>query len=124
VGISIGATRLFSRLLELAKPGVIAAISDVLITAVEPELAHACNAMAAELRAAGLNVEVYSDDRPADKKNKQVGKYLDRAGIPIAIFYGARDRDAGVVQLRDQRAGATQHTVPRGELAARVKALR
>ncbi len=125
VGISIGATRLYSRLLELAKQTEGAAIphvSDVLVAALEPELALAANAMAAELRAAGWNVEVYTDDHK--KKIERAGKYLDRAGIPFAILYGTRDRDAGVVSVRDRRSGtATVHTLPRAELVAGLKAL-
>ena len=55
--------------------------------------------IAAELRAAGLNVEVYGGD---DKLGKQF-KYADRAGVPLAILYGSREHDAGVVKIKDLR---------------------
>jgi histidyl-tRNA synthetase len=122
VGISIGATRLFSQLLDM---NLIAAartaVAHVLVLAVEPTLAADCAGMAAELRAAGLNVEVYGGD---DKLGKQL-KYADRSGIPLAVLYGSRERDAGLVKLKDLRADAAskEHDVPRGELAARVRQL-
>jgi histidyl-tRNA synthetase len=122
VGISIGATRLFSQLLEL---GLIAAtrtaVAHVLVLAVEPALAADCARIAAELRAAGLNVEVYGGD---DKLGKQL-KYADRSGIPLAVLYGSREKEAGLVKLKDLRATAAtkEHDVPRGELAARVQQL-
>ena len=78
--------------------------------------------IAAELRAAGLNVEVYGGD---DKLGKQF-KYADRAGVPLAILYGSRERDAGKVKLKDMRVSAEaskELEVPRGELVTQVKAL-
>jgi histidyl-tRNA synthetase len=122
VGISIGATRLFSQLLKMKLIGAArTAVAHVLVLAVEPTLAAECAGMAAELRAAGLNVEVYGGD---DKLGKQL-KYADRSGIPLAVLYGSRERDAGLVKLKDLRAGAAtrEHDVPRGELAARVQQL-
>jgi histidyl-tRNA synthetase len=122
VGISIGATRLFSQLLEL---GLIdaarTAVGHVLVLAVDPALAAECARIAAELRAAGLNVEVYGGD---DKLGKQL-KYADRTGIPFAVLYGSREKDAGLVKLKDLRATVAikEHDVPRGELAARIQQL-
>src|SRR4051812_8880848 len=98
VGISIGATRLFSQLLDMNLIGAArAAVAHVLVLAVEPTLAAECARIAAELRAAGLNVEVYGGD---DKLGKQL-KYADRAGIPIAVIYGSREQDTGLVKLKD-----------------------
>lgn len=123
VGISIGATRLFSQLVEL---GLVAttekATAQALVLHVERDLALEYARIAAELRAAGLNVEVYGGD---DKLGKQF-KYADRAGVPLAILYGSRERDAGKVKLKDMRASAeaaVEIEVPRGELVTRVKAL-
>jgi histidyl-tRNA synthetase len=119
VGLSIGATRLFSQLVELkvlAAEG--RAIADACVLRVEPTLADDYARIAAELRAAGLNVEVYGGD---DKLGKQL-KYVDRARVPLAILYGSRERDAGIVKVKDLGA-ASEHDVPRGELADRVRLL-
>jgi histidyl-tRNA synthetase len=122
VGISIGATRLFYQLQEMNLIGAArAAVAHVLVLAVEPALSAECARMAAELRDAGLNVEVYGGD---DKLGKQL-KYADRSKIPLALLYGPREKDAGIVKLKDLREAAVtkEHDVPRSDLALRVKQL-
>jgi histidyl-tRNA synthetase len=124
VGISIGATRLFSQLLEMGILGAAdRATARALVLHVEKDLALEYARIAAELRGAGLNVEVYGGD---DKLGKQF-KYADRAGVPLAILYGGRERDAGIVKIKDLRnpdpATNKEIEVPRGELVARVTAL-
>jgi histidyl-tRNA synthetase len=119
VGISIGATRLFSQLLELGiATATTRATAHALVLQVEGALSLEYAKLAAELRASGLNVEVYGGD---DKLGKQL-KYADRSGVPLAILYGSRERDAGTVKVKDLRANA-EHDVPRAELAPRVRAL-
>jgi histidyl-tRNA synthetase len=119
VGISIGATRLFSQLLELGALGAAAAaVAQVCVLRVEPGLGAAYAAIATELRAAGLNVEVYGGD---DKLGKQL-KYAVRGKVPLAAIYGARERDAGVVRIKDLRV-EQEHDVPRDGLVERVRAL-
>jgi histidyl-tRNA synthetase len=119
VGISIGATRLFSQLLDM---GIVGAThkgtAQALVLNVEKPMALEYARIAAELRAAGLNVEVYGGD---DKLGKQM-KYADRAGVPVAILFGSRERDSGLVKLK-QMAKNTELDVPRGELVAKIKQL-
>jgi len=121
VGISIGVTRLFAQLLEL---GVIAgdrrSIAHAIVLNVDPTFALDYAKIASELRAAGRNTEVYGGD---DKLGKQF-KYADKGGIPLALIYGSRERDAGVVKLKDLRVTDTtisnEHEVPRAGLVANV----
>jgi histidyl-tRNA synthetase len=118
VGISIGATRLFSQMLDMNLLGAGNAIAQVLVLQVEAPLVSRYAELGKELRAAGLNVEVYGSD---DKLGKQL-KYADRAKIPLAILLGSREAQAGVVKIKDLRA--TQEVdVPAGEVVARVKQL-
>ncbi len=122
VGISIGATRLFSQLLEMNLIGAAqGAIAQVIVLAVEPQLGPTYAAIATELRRAGLNVEVYGGD---DKLGKQL-KYADRAKVPLAILVGSREQDAGVVKVKDLREAAAvrEHDVPRAELVGVVARL-
>jgi len=122
VGISIGATRLFSRLLEInVIGGAAGAVAQALVLAVEPALAAAQAGVATELRGAGLNVEVYGGE---DKLAKQL-KYADKAGVPLVLLLGAREHEAGVVKVKDMRPSAEvrEHDVPRGELVATVRRL-
>jgi histidyl-tRNA synthetase len=118
VGISIGATRLFSQLVEMKVIGAASAISHVIVLSVEAELAPAYAALATELRAAGYNVEVYGGN---DKLAKQF-KYADRAKIPLALLLGTREQASGIVKLKDLRAAA-EYEVPRDALVTRVREL-
>jgi histidyl-tRNA synthetase len=119
VGISIGATRLFSQLLELGAIDTAAgAVAQVCVLRVEAGLGAAYAALATELRAAGLAVEVYGGE---DKLGKQL-KYAVRGRIPLAAIYGARERDAGVVRIKDLRV-EQEHDVPRDRLVERVREL-
>ena len=122
VGISIGATRLFSQLLEMKVIGAEAtSIAQVLVLSVEAPLTALYAAIATDLRAAGLNVEVYAGE---DKLGKQL-KYADRAKVPVAIIVGSREQEAGVVKLKDLREGAAvkELDVPRAELVDAVRRL-
>ncbi len=121
VGISIGVTRLFAQLLEL---GVIAgdrrSIAHAIVLNVDPTLALDYARIASQLRAAGHNTEVYGGD---DKLGKQF-KYADKGGIPLALIFGSRERDAGVVKVKDLRITdttiANEHEVPLGAVVAKV----
>jgi histidyl-tRNA synthetase len=122
VGISIGATRLFSQLLDRKLVSAArAAVAHVLVLAVEATTAGDCARMAAELREAGLNVEVYGGE---DKLGKQL-KYADRAKIPLALIYGSREKDAGIVKIKDLREAAVtrEHDTPRADLVVHIKQL-
>jgi histidyl-tRNA synthetase len=119
VGISIGATRLFSQLLELnlikaAQPSM----AQVIVLNVEPALAEEYLHIAAALRGAGINTEVYGGD---DKLAKQM-KYADRSGAPIGILVGSRERDAQQIKLKLFREHR-EVDVPRGELLAEIQKL-
>lgn len=119
VGISIGATRLFSQLLELGLIKTdIKTTAHALVLNVEPVLATEYLAIAKELRASGLNTEVYGGD---DKLGKQM-KYADRAGVPVAILYGSREREAGMIKLKILRENR-ELDIPRTGLVAEIRAL-
>ncbi len=119
VGISIGATRLFSQLLDMNLiAGADQAVAQVLVLQVEPTLALEYAKIATELRAAGLNVEVYGSE---DKLAKQF-KYADRSKVPLAVLLGSRERDAGIVKVK-VLASQTEHEIPRGDLVARIRGL-
>jgi histidyl-tRNA synthetase len=100
-----------------------ASIAQVLVLNVEAGLAGEYAAMATELRAAGINTEVYGGD---DKLGKQM-KYADRAKVPLAILVGGREQAEGVVKVKNLKVAVgtadNETSVPRSELVARVKAL-
>ena len=119
VGISIGATRLFSQLLEMNLIETARrATADVLVTQMEAERELDCSRIAAELRGAGLNVEVYG---AVAKLDKQI-KYAERTGVPIMLIYGGNEHAAGKVRLK-RLGDRSQHDVARDEVIAQVKLL-
>lgn len=123
VGISIGATRLFSALRDLKLVGATRrAVAQVLVLNLEPSLTGDVAAIARDLRAAGINVEVFGG---LDKMGKQL-KYADQSGVPLAVFYGAKERDRGIVKLKDFRVTdgkAPEIEVARDVLVDRVRSL-
>ncbi len=105
VGLSIGVSRLVSRLLSAnlvtATRGVPTA---VLVAVADEESRGASDDVAAALRARGIPVDVAPT---AAKFGKQI-KYADRRGIPFVWFPGAPGEDGvrGPDQVKDIRSGA------------------
>jgi len=120
VGISIGATRLFTALLEegLLKASE-ASTTDVLLLQVEDTMLPEYFRLAGELRQAGLNVEVYVD---AHKLGKQL-KFADRAGIPYALVLGSDEKSRGVAKVRHMHT-SHEEEVPLADLALKLKGLK
>ena len=119
VGISIGATRLFSQLLELNLIKLQqSSMAQVIVLNVEPALAEDYLHIAASLRGAGINTEVYGGD---DKLGKQM-KYADRSGAPIGVLLGSRERDAHQVKLKLFRENR-ELDVPRSDLLNQIQKL-
>jgi len=118
VGISIGLTRLLSRLFDagLLKAGA-ATPAHVLVTVMDRQFLADYLAIAADLRGAGLNVEVYT-------QGKRIGdqlKYADRKGFPVAVIAGEAELAAGTVNVKTLATGE-QAAVPRTGLIEAVAA--
>ncbi len=118
VGISIGATRLFYQLMEAGLIQDGAAVADVLVTQLDPDLRGDLYRIATDLRAAGLNTEILHD---GGKIAKQL-KHADRAGIPLAVLMGTEEKARGVVTLKHLLRGE-QEEVALADLPARAKAM-
>lgn len=117
VGISIGLTRLFSKLKEL---GILKPPSrtpaEVLVVTMDPRFFERYLAIAGTLRAAGINTEVYLE--PAKLKNQLA--YADRKGFRVGVIAGESEFDRGVVQVKDLRL-KTARECAAGEVVAAVK---
>jgi histidyl-tRNA synthetase len=101
-GISIGVDRLLA---ALHAKGRIAR-SDrgpVVVTVMDRERMADYQAMAADLRRAGLRAEVYLGN-PKNFGNQL--KYADRRGSPVAVIQGEDEAARGVVQIKDLALGA------------------
>jgi len=101
VGMSIGLTRLFFVLNEI---NLIRAekksISEILIVSMVPDLKPAIDT-ANVLRKAGINTEIYFDD----KKMKAKFKYADKLKIPYVIVIGEDEINMGKVTLKNMETG-------------------
>jgi len=117
VGISIGLTRLFSKLREaglLRSPARTPA--EALVVTMDPRYLDRYLEMARALREAGINTEVYLE--PAKLKNQLA--YADRKGFRVAVIAGENEFGKDVVQLKDLSAKAARD-VPISKLVTAVK---
>ena len=105
VGISIGLTRLFYVLDEqgLLNPELPTAPCDALVLPMTENTAAAV-ALAEEIRAAGLRVQLYGEQ----KKFKQKMAYADKLGVPFAVLLGDDEIAQGKCSLKDMRSGQQQ----------------
>ena len=122
VGISIGITRLLSHLLD--NPAFASATTThVIVLNVDAKLSAEYARMATELRAAGLNVEVFVGDQ---KLGKQF-QFADKSRIPLAVVMGGNEHTVGQVKIKDLRtsmdAAQKEITIARTDLVADVRRL-
>ena len=116
VGISIGLTRLFYVLDEqgLLNPELPSAPADALVLPMTTDPAAAI-ALAQSLRASGLRVQLYGEQ----KKFKQKMSYCDKLGVPFAVLLGEDEIAAGKCSVKDMRTGQ-QVTVTAQEAATLI----
>ncbi len=118
VGISIGLTRLFYVLDEqgLLNPALPTAPADALVLPMTAE-AGAAIALAEALRAEGIRVQLYGEQ----KKFKQKMAYADKLGVPYAILLGEDEIAEGVCSVKNMTTGEQLKLTP-AEAAAHIKA--
>jgi histidyl-tRNA synthetase len=117
VGISIGLTRLFSKLREaglLRAP--VRTPAEALVVTMDPRYLDRYLEMARALREAGINTEVYLE--PAKLKNQLA--YADRKGFRVAVIAGENELAKDMVQVKNLSA-KTAREHPLGRLVEAVK---
>jgi histidyl-tRNA synthetase len=112
VGASVGVDRLLAALAELERLRAKAAgrpeaaprraTADVLVTVMDKARMPDYIDMVRELRAAGINTELWLGG--AGSFGKQM-KYADKLGIPLAVIAGEDEFAAGTVTLKDLDLG-------------------
>ncbi len=102
VGISLGLTRLFSQLLDagIVKGGT-KTPADVLVIPMGEEQTDYALGVAAEMRGAGIRVEVYTEEVKLGKKFV----YADRLGVKWAVVLGGDEESANLVTLKNMSSG-------------------
>jgi histidyl-tRNA synthetase len=119
VGISIGLTRLFSRLKEagLLRP-VPRTPAEALVTTMDSRYQPHYLALARALRNAGINTEVYLETA----KLKQQLSYADRKGFRVALIAGETEVARNTVQVKNL-ATKTAADHPVADVVAAVRAI-
>ena len=117
VGISIGLTRLFYVLDEqgLLNPELPSAPADALVLPMTADVAPAI-ALAETLRASGLRVQLYGEQ----KKFKQKMAYANKLGVPYAVLLGEDEVNEGVCSVKNMATGEQVKLTP-AEAAAYIK---
>jgi histidyl-tRNA synthetase len=119
VGISIGLTRLFSKLSEAGLLQPLARTpAEVLVTTMDQQHLDKYLKMATALRAAGINTEVYLEQAKLDKQLQ----YASRKEFRVAVIAGETEFSNSVVQIKDLSTRQS-HTVPIDDLVTPIKDL-
>ena len=115
VGISIGLTRLFDQMRHAGLAGGTPSTVKILITMMDESLSSDYRRIATQLRAAGINTEIYLE---TDKMGKQFS-YAEKAGIPFALVMGGDEKAKGVVAIKNLKT-REQKELPQANLASAV----
>ena len=116
VGISIGLTRLFWQLRDAGLVRSADSTVAVMVALMDESQLPDVLALAARLRAGGINTEAQLEAR---KLGKQF-QYADRAGIRFVVLQGEDEKARGTVSVKDLRREA-QFELPVDELVAALK---
>lgn len=111
VGASLGLDRLLAAMEELKLLSAESTPAPILIVQFTAEKLGDYQRIARQLRAAGLNTEVFPDPKPIGKQLK----YADRKGFRIALIAGPEEFAQGVWQVKDLKAGSSEK-IAEGEL--------
>lgn len=122
IGASLGLDRLLAAMEELKMLAKVRTPAPVFIPYFDGERLGDYLALAAQIRAAGIGVEVFPDP----KKLGQQLKYADSRGFSVAVIAGANEFAAQTVQLKNLQSGESE-VVSRAEgsdvLVARIRSI-
>jgi histidyl-tRNA synthetase len=98
VGISIGLSRLFARLKDAnLLPALARSPAEVLVTTLDPQYLPRYLAIAAGLRVADVNTEVYLERAKIGKQFE----YANKKGFRVALVAGAEEFGRGTVKVKN-----------------------
>jgi histidyl-tRNA synthetase len=119
IGASLGLDRLLAAMEELGMVAKASTPAEVFVAYFDAARLHDYLRLAGQLRAAGLNVELY----PEPKKLGSQLKYADRRGFHAAVIAGESEFAAGEVQVKNLATGESQ-AVAAADVNALVASLR
>lgn len=117
-GTSLGIERIIDLMdiLNLYPPDIVGTVVQVLVAVFDENTRRESTRLAAELRAADVNTELYLQDKNLGKQFN----YADKKRIPLVAVLGPEEVAAGVVKLKRLRDGA-EVSVSRGEAGAKAR---
>jgi len=109
VGMSIGLTRLLPKLfqLKILSPAP-QTVADVLVTSIESDRKFDYLKIGGKLRDAGINTEVYLED----KKLSAQMKYANKKGFRYTLLCGQKEFDENSIILRNMETGDEEISFP------------
>jgi histidyl-tRNA synthetase len=107
IGASLGLDRLLAAMVELGMIEQVRTPADVFVAYFDKDRLHDYLHLAAQVRAAGIGVEVY----PEPKRLGQQLQYADRRGFRVALVAGENELAENKCQVKDMRTGR-RHDVP------------
>jgi histidyl-tRNA synthetase len=124
-GISLGLERILVVMGErnMFPPSLVASPADVMVVQWFANRTDLCLALATELRAAGLRVELYPEAPAEDNQKGALVKqfqYAQASGIPFAAVIGTPELEAGTVSIRTLATRQDEQR-PRADVAACLK---
>ncbi|MCW3043054.1 MAG: histidyl-tRNA synthetase, partial [Actinobacteria bacterium] len=119
VGGSLGIERIIP-LVSRGEEGVVSP-AKVLVAVWDAGSRPHALAAASVLRAAGIPAEVYLGTERSGNMGEQLG-YASSRGIPYAVLRGPKEKEQGIVTVRDL-ATREQTAVPEGDLVAHLSNL-
>ncbi len=120
VGTSLGIERIIDLMdiLDLYPAGIGGTVVQTLVTVFGDDTREQSTKLTAELRAGGVNTELYLQDKGV---GKQIN-YADKKGIPLVALLGSEEIAAGQVKFKRLKDGE-EVTVARAEAADAAKRL-
>ena len=124
-GISLGLERILVVMGErnMFPPSLVASAADVMVVQWFAAKTELYLALATELRAAGLRVELYPEAPAEDNQKGAIVKqfqYAQARGIPFAAVIGKPELEAGTVSIRTLETRQDEQR-PRADVAAYIK---
>ncbi|RYX93276.1 histidine--tRNA ligase family protein, partial [bacterium] len=119
VGASVGLDRLIAGLEELDLLKKELTTAQVMILTMDKNYRNEYFAMASSLRAAGINTEVYSDDKKLDKQMK----YADRKGINLVIINGSQEFEQNKVKVKNMLTGESFDTISKDDFVEKISSI-
>ena len=117
-GFSLGLERIIVVMTdrEMFPQALVTLPADAMVSVWNEESIPESVALARELRAAGLRIDLYPE---ADKIGKQF-KYASARGIPFVLVIGEEEKARGDVSIKDMRSG-DQNSVKREQVAVELR---